>query len=264
VSAGTINLNNANFSTTVVDGYTPAPGDVITLIHNNTGTAITGTFLNLPQGATTTIGGTNYTISYTGGSDGRDVTLTAPGTAANPDIVSHTTLTSTHGFSVAAAVVATDTSTGGTAGLTYTWTAVHLPSGAKTPTYNVNGTNSAKNITARFYKDGTYILQCLVKDKSGSTATADVTVVVSQKATSIKLEPHGASIAKRKTKQFTATVLDQFGHALRTVPTIAYSVPSGGGTISDTGLFLAGATAEKIEIEAKDGTLAAIVDAKIT
>jgi hypothetical protein len=264
VTAGTISLGDTTFSPTVINNFTPSPGAVITLIQNNTGAAITGTFLNLAQGATTTIGGTAYTISYTGGSNGQDVTLTAPGTAVNPSIVSATTSASTHGYTIAADVVATDTSTGGTAGLTYTWSAIHLPSGGKEPTYNHNGTNASGSVVARFFKDGTYVLRCTVKDENGSVATADVLVVVSQKATAMRLEPHGAKIAPKATEQYTATVLDQFGHPLRTVQTITYSVPSGGGTISSTGLFTAGDTAEKVDIEAESDNLAGIDGASIT
>jgi hypothetical protein len=263
VTGGTINLNDAALSTAVVDGYTPGQGDVITLIHNDTGSAISGTFLGLAQGANTTIGGVVYTISYTGGSDGRDVTLTAPGTAPNPDILSHTITTSTHGKTIAASVDAVDTSAGGTADLTYTWTTIHAPTGAKATKFSANGTNAASSIIAAFSKDGTYILQCVVKDKSGNTATADTTVTVSQKAHTISITPAGAKIDKKKHEQYTATVLDQFGHAMRAAQTIAYSVPGGDGTIGSTGLFLAGDVEKKVKIEAADGTLAAIVEATI-
>jgi hypothetical protein len=263
VTGGTINLNDAVLSTTVVDGYSPGQGDVITLIHNETGSAITGTFLGLPQGATTDIDGVTYTISYTGGTDGQDVTLTAPGTAPNPDILSHTITTSTHGKTVAASVDATDTATGGTAGLTYTWVATHSPSGAKPVKFSANGTHAASSIIAEFSKDGTYILQCTVKDEAGNTAIVDTTATVSQKAHTISLSPVGAKIDKRKHEQYTTTVLDQFGHAMRTPQTIAYSVPGGGGTIGSTGLFLAGDVEKKVKIEAADGSLAAIVEATI-
>ena len=74
VNGGTIDLADTTLSTTVVNGYVPSPGDIITLVQNNTGEPITGTFLNLPQGATTTIDGKPYTISYTGGADHNSVT----------------------------------------------------------------------------------------------------------------------------------------------------------------------------------------------
>ncbi|MBX7103495.1 MAG: hypothetical protein K1X57_05415 [Gemmataceae bacterium] len=62
-------------------GYTPAPGQVFTIVDNDGADAVTGTFNGLAEGATVTIGATNFTISYVGG-DGNDITLKAPGVAA--------------------------------------------------------------------------------------------------------------------------------------------------------------------------------------
>jgi hypothetical protein len=273
-SAQTVELADIQFSGTVVNGYTPGAGDVITLVQNNTGQPISGTFDNLPEGGTVAVGGVNYTISYVGGSNHEDVTLTAPGTATptNPDIISHTISTSTHGFTVAASVDATDSSTGGTAGLTYTWSVVHAPPGGHAPTFSVNGTNAASTTIPRFFKDGTYILQCLVKDESGNTATADTTVVVGQKARIMKLEPHGATLAKGGHETYIASVLDQFGHIMRTTQTIAFSVPTDDGTIvttavatgSDQALFTAGDTAGVYDIKAISGDLEAIAAGRIS
>jgi uncharacterized repeat protein (TIGR01451 family) len=61
-------------------GFAPVLGQVLTLV-NNTGTGpVVGTFTGQPQGSTVTAtyGGNTYyfTLSYTGGSNGRDITLT--------------------------------------------------------------------------------------------------------------------------------------------------------------------------------------------
>jgi hypothetical protein len=85
-SVGTIDLTNASLNVSLLNGYTPAPGDSFTLISNPNNSTITGTFTGLAQGAVTNINGVNYQISYTGGS-GHDVTLTvvsAPVVATNP------------------------------------------------------------------------------------------------------------------------------------------------------------------------------------
>jgi fibronectin-binding autotransporter adhesin len=252
VNGGPITLGNSNLTGTVINGYVPQSGDVITLIHNLTGTAVSGTFDNLPQGATTTIGGQTYTISYTGGSTGQDVTLTyvASGSSSGePTIVSATSTASTHGYTIAASVVGADSSSATTARLTYTWTAVHLPSGAKTPTFSANGTHAAGNVTARFYKDGGYILQCTVKDAAGNSISTDVAVAVSQKVTALKIEPHGAHIAKRGREQIVATVLDQFAHPMRTPQVLTYFVKTGSGSVSSSGLFTAGTRTGAVTIE---------------
>jgi uncharacterized repeat protein (TIGR03803 family) len=182
-------------------------------------------------------------------------------TRTTPTIVSATTSASTHGFTIAASVVGADTGSGGAAGLTYTWTAIHLPAGAKKPTFNVNGINAATNIIARFSKDGGYILQCEVKNADGNSVTADVSVTVSQKATSLKIEPHDAHIAKDATLQFRGAVLDQFGHPMRTEQTLAYLVASGQGSISSSGLFSATSIAGHVTIELEADELSAMIGA---
>jgi|GEM_PF-787783 len=70
---GTVNLGSATLS--LSGTRTAVNGCVITLIRNDGTDAVTGTFAGLAQGATVTINGVNYTLSYTGGT-GNDVTLT--------------------------------------------------------------------------------------------------------------------------------------------------------------------------------------------
>lgn len=71
---GTVTINSATLN--VVLGYTPAIGDSYTLINNDGADAVTGTFSGLAEGATTTINGQLFRISYAGGT-GNDVTLQA-------------------------------------------------------------------------------------------------------------------------------------------------------------------------------------------
>ena len=71
---------NADFTiadttlTVVTDGSTNV-GDTLTIIENTGASAISGTFTDLEEGATLTVGETRFQISYTGGT-GNDVTLT--------------------------------------------------------------------------------------------------------------------------------------------------------------------------------------------
>jgi hypothetical protein len=175
-------------------------------------------------------------------------------------ITSSTSLATTHGLTAGATVVAA----GGTAGLTYTWTATHLPPGAGQPTYSTNGTNLSGNMVARFSKDGTYVLRCTVKDQSGNTAVADVPFIVSQTSTTLKISPHLALVARNTTRQFTTIIEDQFGHGMRAPQSISYAVELGSGTISSTGLFAAGATAGKFDIEAESNDLSGTTAGKVT
>ena len=61
---------------------------------------------------------------------------------------------------------------GGESGLRYTWAAI---SGAGV-SFTTNGTNAAKETTARFLLPGTYTLRVTITDAVGLTATSDVTV----------------------------------------------------------------------------------------
>jgi fibronectin-binding autotransporter adhesin len=72
---GTVDLSGAALDASL--GFTPASGETFSII---TSTApIEGTFNGLAQGASVTIGGVPFTISYTGGASGDDVVLTAAG-----------------------------------------------------------------------------------------------------------------------------------------------------------------------------------------
>ncbi len=72
---GTVSLNGALLSALGTIALTP--GQVITLIANDSNDAVVGTFAGLAEGAVVPINGINFVISYVGG-DGNEVTLTAP------------------------------------------------------------------------------------------------------------------------------------------------------------------------------------------
>ena len=74
-SGGTISLGGATLDVSVVDSFMPSVGNAFTMIHNETGSAISGTFDGLAQGATFEAGGAYFTINYNGGGN-KDVTLT--------------------------------------------------------------------------------------------------------------------------------------------------------------------------------------------
>ena len=74
--AGTITLDNAILKPIFLNNFKPKAGDVFTIIDTNgSDPNPPGTFKDLPEGATTTIDGVVFKISYIGG-DGNDVTLT--------------------------------------------------------------------------------------------------------------------------------------------------------------------------------------------
>ncbi len=76
VANGTVTLGNGTLKVLRFEDYVPKANDVYTIIANDGSDAVTGTFKDLPEGATfTNSDGGVYKISYKGG-DGNDVTLT--------------------------------------------------------------------------------------------------------------------------------------------------------------------------------------------
>jgi fibronectin-binding autotransporter adhesin len=69
---GTVNLSGATLSGTV--GFAPTDGLTFTIITNDGGDAVTGTFAGLPEGSTVVLSGQSFRISYVGGT-GNDVIL---------------------------------------------------------------------------------------------------------------------------------------------------------------------------------------------
>jgi autotransporter-associated beta strand protein len=89
IAGGPISLTGATLALSVANGYTPSVGVPIDILENNSGSAITGTFNNLPEGATVSSNGLYFTISYvgsSGGGAGNDVVLTAAGAPPPPTV----------------------------------------------------------------------------------------------------------------------------------------------------------------------------------
>jgi autotransporter-associated beta strand protein len=78
---GSVALNNAALTVTLVNGYTPTGSDLLFVIVNDASDSISGTFNNVPQDGTITFGGYAAQVSYTGDSGsnatsgGNDVVL---------------------------------------------------------------------------------------------------------------------------------------------------------------------------------------------
>lgn len=81
---GTVDLGSSTLSTSLYNNFKPAKGNTFTIIDNDGSDAITGTFANLAEGATFSISGYVFKISYVGGS-GNDVALTVQSVPAAPD-----------------------------------------------------------------------------------------------------------------------------------------------------------------------------------
>lgn len=81
--SGTVQAGGS-LALSLFNGFKPVRGQVYTIIDNDGNDAVTGTFNNLAEGATFTVGGYVFKVSYAGGS-GNDVTLTVMNVPASPD-----------------------------------------------------------------------------------------------------------------------------------------------------------------------------------
>jgi hypothetical protein len=72
---GSVNLGGASLEIQGINGFAPSPGDVFTLIENDGADGISGTFDGLPESSVFSAAGTEWLITYQGGS-GNDVVIT--------------------------------------------------------------------------------------------------------------------------------------------------------------------------------------------
>ncbi len=128
----------------------------------------------------------------------------------------------------------------GAATVTYTWAATGTPPAAVA--FSPNGTNGAQHATATFATAGAYTLQVTLTDGLGLITTSTVSVTVDQTLTTIAVTPATVTVAPNGMQAFGISAKDQFGTALASQPSAAWTV-SGGGSISVAGQFTAGATA---------------------
>lgn len=128
------------------------------------------------------------------------------------------------------------TDDGGEAGLRYTWAAV----GPAAVSFSANGTAAARDVSASFSRAGTYTFTVTVSDGSGQATSDTVSLVIVPMATHVAVSPAVGPILTGASRQFTASVNDQFGVALAARPAVAWSAT--GGAISASGLFVAGMT----------------------
>jgi hypothetical protein len=136
-------------------------------------------------------------------------------------------------------------------GLSYLWTTVAAPAGAKAPTLSAA---TAATTNATFYQVGSYTFQVAVTNEAGLTTLATVNVTVNPVPTSIAMTPASAIVADGVPQQFTAHAFDQFQQPM--AATFTWSMASGAGSInSSTGLYTPPATGAGTAIVKASATL---------
>ena len=124
--------------------------------------------------------------------------------------------------------------------LTYSWAGVALSGGATTVSFSSATSNKP---TATFDSVGNYRLTVTVTDaETDMTATSEVDVTVVQAPASIAVtsaDPAPVTVAAGGTESFYGRYLDQFGNPMSGQPSVAWSVASGSGRFSSSGVYSA-------------------------
>ncbi len=130
----------------------------------------------------------------------------------------------------------------GEANLRYLWAVTAQPDGSRTPDFADNNTNASKTTTVTFFQAGVYSFTVMIVDSSGLSVSSQVTVTVSQVLAGIVVVPGEVELHRGDTLQFAVAALDQFDQPMTETGSVIWSVTSGSGTISNTGLFTASST----------------------
>jgi hypothetical protein len=188
------------------------------------------------------------------------VTVTAPPSAIVVSSAAHSNPSTITGTSSHLIVGALDVA--GDA-MSYKWTFTHLPAGAKTPSISRNGTSAGASAPVTFYKQGGYSFTCTITDTAGNSTTSSGVLEVVSTATKLKVSPVGATIRIGKTRRFSTTVINQFGHTMDPPAGAAYSIIRGPATINAQGVFSAGNTAGTALIRVEEDGIIENLDALV-
>jgi rhamnogalacturonan endolyase len=149
-------------------------------------------------------------------------TVAAPAAAASP----------VNGTSVILSALGADDGT--EPNLKYTWSS----SGPAAVAFSANGTNGAKNATATFSKAGAYTFTCTISDALGFATHTTTTVIVNQTNAGFGIA-NPVTVLPGGLLQLTAGTIDQFGDIITTNANASFSLSSGQGSVTATGLFIA-------------------------
>jgi hypothetical protein len=151
----------------------------------------------------------------------------------------------------------------GVGGLVYAWSLMSGPAGVGFGSNNNSTTGN--NVTANFSRAGNYTFQLTVTDSYGVSSTQTVNVVVQQTLTKVTVSPATASIRVNGTVQLKATAFDQFGIAFSVQPSFTWTIVSGPGKISSSGLYTGtSAGSAVIQAQAKMGGVTVAGTASVT
>ncbi|AMV35486.1 Calpain family cysteine protease [Pirellula sp. SH-Sr6A] len=158
-------------------------------------------------------------------------TNTAPRVQTAPKLQTGTEVKGT-----SARLIVQGTDDQGESKLTYTWSVLSAPVGGSA-TFDINGTNKAKGVTATFTRAGQYQFRVLITDQAGLTSQSTLRVQVVQvptavQAFSIQGSPLTDPLQVTTTSQsISIRATDQFGQPISRLATLSWSAvkqPSNG------------------------------------
>jgi RHS repeat-associated protein/uncharacterized delta-60 repeat protein len=129
-----------------------------------------------------------------------------------------------------------DGGNGGDADLRYTWSVIGKPLTAKTPTFEINGTNAAKNVDVTFSAAGTYKFRVTINDETDFPTVSEVEIQVAQILSRVDvIETQGrVSLALGEHATLVASAADQFGNGIAGLVYNSWSVDSSGSAAGGT------------------------------
>ena len=130
--------------------------------------------------------------------------------------------------------------------------------------FSANGTNAAKITTASFTRAGTYNFLVCITNASGLLVCSSVVVTVNQSPSGVSVTPSSAPVTVNASKQFSATEIDQFGVALSSQPSFMWTITSGGGSVSSSGLYTAPVAAGSATVQATAGAFSGTAAVTVT
>ena len=205
--------------------------------------------------------GTTYRIAVDGYAGATGTIVLRAAQVVAPAVATPAAATINGLRTAALSVLGSDAS--GESGLTYTWSVSTMPSGAPSPSFSINATNTAKATTVTFGAAGNYVLTARIGNGAGLSVSSDVSVTLSQSLAAAVINPVSPTIAVGAQQQFTVQTVDQFGKAMASQPAFTWAASSGTMNAA-TGLYTAPATAGTVTITASSGSITATTTATIS
>jgi RHS repeat-associated protein len=191
--------------------------------------------------AATTTGGP-YSLKATVGAKVGTAVVTVVNAAPTIQIAAAATPSPVTGKTANLTVLGSDD--GGELNLVYQWAKVSAPIGGDVTFSDISKSHAARDVVATFTKAGAYSVKVTISDKGGKSVVSTIgTISVVLTTNTVVITPASVALLGGATQQFAATAYDQFNVLMSPQPSFSPWLANGGGSMTSTGLFTAGAVA---------------------